>query len=171
MGYEIAEQYNWDLPEYIIYPAGGGTGLIGIWKAFKELKQMGIIKGPLSKMVAVQSTVCAPIYKAVMDSINWKDNFIPKVSIANGLAVPFPFGMDLILSVLKESNGRVCVVAENEILENIKEIGSVEGMILSPEGAATWQAVKQLVEEKIIQSSDRILILNTGIGYKYFENL
>jgi threonine synthase len=171
MGYEIAEQFQWDLPEYIVYPAGGGTGLIGIWKAFKELKRMGLIKGPLSKMIAVQSSACAPIYEAVIDPVNWKENFIPKASIANGLAVPYPFGMNLIQAVLKESNGRVCVVEENEILESLKEIGSTEGMILSPEGATTWQAVKQLVQDKTIQPSDRVLLLNTGTGYKYFENL
>lgn len=171
MGYEIAEQLNWKLPDIIIYPAGGGTGLIGIWKAFKEMKKMGWIKGKLPKMFAVQSTKCAPIAEAIKDSKNWQTNFIPSATIANGLAVPFPFGMDLMLQVLKESEGGVCMIDDSEIIIGLKEIAKTEGLIISPEGAATWKALNQLCLKGIVKQSENILLLNTGTGYKYFENL
>lgn len=171
MGYEIAEQLDWELPDVIIYPAGGGTGLIGIWKAFKEMIAMGWIKGPLPRMIAVQSKKCAPILHALKDHVNWKNNFTPQPTIANGLAVPFPFGMDMMLQVLKESGGTAIAVEEEEIVDAVKEIARTEGLLISPEGAATWKALQHLQQRKIIDSSETILLLNTGSGYKYLENL
>src|SRR6187200_389038 len=116
MGYEIAEQLNWQLPDVIIYPAGGGTGLIGIWKAFKEMLTMGWIAGPLPRMIATQSKNCAPILYALKDPTNWKSSFTPKATLANGLAVPYPFGMNMILQVLRESGGTAIAVDEEEII-------------------------------------------------------
>jgi len=171
MGYEIAEQLNWQLPDVIIYPAGGGTGLIGIWKAFKEMQLMGWITGPLPRMFAVQSINCAPILHALADPVNWKNNFSPTATKANGLAVPYPFGMDLMLQVLKESGGTACAVEEEQIIAALKEIARTEGLLISPEGAATWQALMQLNEQKIIAKEEKVLLLNTGTGYKYLENL
>jgi threonine synthase len=171
MGYEIAEQLNWQLPDVIIYPAGGGTGLIGIWKAFKEMQLMGWITGPLPKMFAVQSINCAPILHALADPVNWKNNFFPKATHANGLAVPYPFGMDLMLQVLKESGGTACAVKEEQIFGSLKEIAKTEGLLISPEGAATWQALIQLNEKNLIAKDEKVLLLNTGTGYKYLENL
>jgi len=170
MGYEIAEQLNWQLPDVIIYPAGGGTGLIGIWKAFKEMKALGWIKGPLPRMIAVQSEECAPILSAIKDPVNWKNNFMPKPTKANGLAVPFPFGMKLMLKVLKESGGTAIAVSEADIEGAMKEIARTEGMLISPEGAATWKALLQLQKINAIDASERVLLLNTGTGYKYLEN-
>jgi threonine synthase len=170
MGYEIAEQFNWELPDIIIYPAGGGTGLIGIWKAFKEMQKMGWLTGPLPKMIAVQSKNCAPLLHAFKDPVDWKKNFIPKATIANGLAVPYPFGMDMMLKVLKESHGAVVAVDEEEIISGVKEIAKTEGILISPEGAATWKALLYLRRTKKINSSEKILLLNTGSGYKYLEN-
>ncbi|MGI8583143.1 MAG: threonine synthase [Chitinophagaceae bacterium] len=171
MGYEIAEQYNWDLPDVIVYPAGGGTGLIGIWKAFKEMQKLGWITGPLPKMIAVQSKNCAPLLYAFNDPVNWKKNFIPKATIANGLAVPYPFGMNMMLKVLRESGGTVVTVEENEIIFGMKEIAKTEGILIAPEGAATWKALSHLLSTKQINLSDKILLLNTGSGYKYLENI
>ena len=171
MGYEIAEQLNWQLPDVIIYPAGGGTGLIGIWKAFKEMISMGWILKVLPRMIAVQSTQCAPILSALKDRVNWKNNFTPKATIANGLAVPYPFGMDMMLQVLKESGGTAIAVEEKEIVAGVKEIAKTEGIIISPEGAATWKALLQLRDAGIISSSEKILLVNTGSGYKYLDNL
>jgi len=171
MGYEIAEQYSWDLPDVIIYPAGGGTGLIGIWKAFKEMQKMGWIEGPLPKMIAVQSKNCAPIMYALKDAANWKKNFIPLPTIANGLAVPYPFGMNMMLKVLKQSGGTVVTIDEAEIISGVKEIARTEGLLIAPEGAATWKALVHLRRTKQISSSERVLLLNTGSGYKYLENL
>lgn len=170
MGYEIAEQLNWQLPDVIIYPAGGGTGLIGIWKAFKEMKSLGWIREPLPKMIAVQSKNCDPIIHALKDADNWKQHFVPKATIANGLAVPYPFGMDMMLRVLKESGGTAIALEEEDILAAVKEIATTEGLLISPEGAATWKAVKHLVKKGIINSSEKILLLNTGSGYKYMDN-
>lgn len=171
MGYEIAEQMNWQLPDTIIYPAGGGTGLIGIWKAFKEMKAMGWITGPLPKMIAVQSKNCAPIIHAMKDPVNWKNNFIPAATKANGLAVPYPFGMDMILDVLKDSGGTAIAIEEDEIIAGVKEIARTEGLLISPEGAATWKALLQLTRNKKIGMEEKVLLLNTGSGYKYLENL
>lgn len=171
MGYEIAEQLNWQLPDVIIYPAGGGTGLIGIWKAFREMLMMGWIRGPLPRMVAVQSQNCAPVVKAFYDPENWRENFTPSASVASGLVVPFPFGMDMMQQVLHDSEGTAITVSDEEIKSGIKEIASKEGILVSPEGAATWKALLHLRNKKLIDPSDKIVLLNTGSGYKYLENL
>ncbi len=171
MGYEIAEYFNWDLPDFIFYPAGGGTGLIGIWKAFHEMIALGWIKNKLPKMIAVQSSSCAPIQEAYKDSINWKEKFTPESSIANGLAVPYPFGMDLMLNVIKESNGEVCTIEEKKIKETVHIFSKKEGILISPEGAATYMALSQLKNKGTVGKEDRVLLLNTGSGYKYIENV
>jgi threonine synthase len=171
MGYEIAESFNWDLPDFILYPAGGGTGLIGIWKAFQEMIALGWIKNKLPKMIAVQSSSCAPIQEAYKDPLNWKENFTPEVSIANGLAVPYPFGMDLMLNVLKESNGDICTIEEEKIKDIVYLFSKKEGILISPEGAATYMALSQLKNKGIVRKEDRVLLLNTGSGYKYIENV
>lgn len=170
MGYEIAEQLNWQLPDVIIYPAGGGTGLIGIWKAFKEMRSLGWIRGPLPKMIAVQSKNCAPVIEAVADPLNWKTNFIPRATIANGLAVPYPFGMNMMLAVLKESGGAAVAIKDEDIISGVKEIAKMEGLLISPEGAATWKALQHLINTKKINPSEKVLLLNTGSGYKYMDN-
>jgi threonine synthase len=170
MGYEIAEQGNWQLPEAIIYPAGGGTGLIGIWKAFQEMIALGWITGPLPKMFAVQAANCAPVWAARTDPDNWKKTFHPYPSIANGLAVPYPFGMDLMQKVITESGGDVVTVSEKEISEGIGEVAQSEGILLSPEGSAAWKALAILVKKASILPNNRILLLNTGSGYKYLDN-
>lgn len=172
MGYEIAEQMNWQLPDVILYPAGGGTGLIGIWKAFKEMIDMGWIQeGFLPRMIAVQAYNCAPVVRAFYNPTGWKDGFVPAPSIANGLAVPYPFGMDMMQEVLQESKGIAYAVTEEEIIQGVKEIAQTEGMLISPEGAATWKALQHLRRMKIIDDGDKVLLLNTGSGYKYLENL
>ena len=171
MGYEIAESFNWDLPDYIFYPAGGGTGLIGIWKAFQEMIALGWIKNKLPKMIAVQSSSCSPIQEAYKNPIDWKENFTPVASIANGLAVPYPFGMDLMLNVIKESNGEICIIQENEIKKNVFLFSKNEGILISPEGAATYMALVHLKNKGVVCKDDRVLLLNTGSGYKYIENI
>jgi threonine synthase len=171
MGYEIAEQFGWQLPDVILYPAGGGTGLIGIWKAFKEMIDMGWISGPLPKMMAVQSLNCAPVVRAFYDATGWMEDFTPQPSLANGLAVPYPFGMDMMQEVLHESGGMAYAVSEEEIIDGVKEIARMEGMLISPEGAATWKALLHLRRMRLINDGDRIVLLNTGSGYKYLENI
>ena len=171
MGYEIAEQFNWELPDIIIYPAGGGTGLIGIWKAFKEMIALGWIKNKLPKMVAVQTSKCSAIQAAIDDPIHWKDLFKADSSIANGLAVPYPFGMDLILEVIEESKGMVVTIKEEEIKEVVIQFSKTEGILISPEGAATYMAIDTLRNKQLINEDTNVLLLNTGSGYKYLENI
>lgn len=171
MGYEIAEQCNWQLPDVIVYPCGGGTGLIGIWKAFKEMQQMGWIRGTLPRMIAVQAAYCASIEYAIKYPTDWKERFVPTASVANGLAVPFPFAMNMILKVLEESGGETCSITESEIISSVKEIAAEEGMIISPEGAAAWKGVLKMIQAKKIHPSEKILVLNTGSGYKYMNNI
>ncbi len=169
MGYEIAEQCHWKLPDVIIYPAGGGTGLIGIWKAFQEMTKMGWIQAPLPKMMAVQSENCAPLQASIENPGQWKEKFHPQPSIASGLVVPFPFGLDMMKQVIRESGGEVTTVTEKEIREGIKEVAMKEGILLSPEGSATWKAVAHLTRKKVIQETDSVLLLNTASAYKYPE--
>lgn len=172
MGYEIAEQYNWILPDVILYPTGGGTGLIGIWKAFAEMLELGWIDHIPTKMVAVQTTGCDPIVQAhhagLMASTPYKD---PAVTIANGLRVPHAFGHKLILKALKESEGTAVAVSEQEMLSSIIELSQQQGLFVSPEGAAVWHAAKSLKEKGWISSTDQVCLLNTGSAYKYAENL
>lgn len=166
IGFEIAEQCNWQLPDVIIYPTGGGTGLIGMWKAFKELLVLGWITGKLPRMVIVQSKNCAPMMEM------WKhgkitDDFSPLPSIAYGLAVPYPFAKDLMINVIEESNGTVITVSEEQIQSSIEYVASLEGLLLSPEGSSTYVAMKKLIEAEWISEEETVLLFNTGSWYKY----
>lgn len=171
MGYEIAEQLHWELPDVILYPTGGGTGLIGIWKAFREMQQMGWIGHRLPRMVAVQAAQCAPVVQAFANGGVVPVGFAPQPSIANGLAVPYPFGKDLILQVLDESQGTAVAVSEAEILAAVKEVAQTEGILLSPEGAAVWKAALILQQQTWLKPGEKVLLLNTGSGYKYMDNI
>ncbi len=166
MGYEIAEHYNWTLPDVILYPTGGGTGLIGIWKAFQEMLALGWIDGKLPRMVAVQSANCSPLVQAFHKQ---PDQPI-KSSIANGLAVPKAFGKDMIIKTLTDSGGTAIAVSEESIDHGTREIGRKEGINAAPEGGAVWEALKLLTDRGAIDKDEKILLLNTGSGYKYFEN-
>jgi threonine synthase len=171
LGYEIAEQFNWQLPDVIIYPTGGGTGLIGIWKAFHEMIAMGWIAGRLPKMIAVQSQNCDPIVKTWNREIPDCKSYIGNPSVANGLAVPNPFGEQMILQVLEASKGIAIAVKEEEIIKAVKEVSKVQGLLIAPEGAAVWAALLDLLEMGLVKRAEKILLLNTGSGYKYLENL
>lgn len=167
MGYEIAEQLNWQLPDVILYPTGGGTGLIGMWKAFSEMIEMGWIENGMPRLIAIQSDQCQPVVETFMHG---KINSSLKQTIANGLAVPTPFAQPLIQKVLRESSGSAISVSEEEIIRGVKEIASTEGMLVAPEGAALLPALKKLLNAGKIRRGEKILLLNTGSGYKYFEN-
>ena len=171
LGYEIAEQFNWQLPDVIIYPTGGGTGLIGIWKAFKEMIAMGWIENRLPKMIAVQSANCQPIIYSWKGLHTDASSYKGKASLANGLAVPNPFGEDLIMQTLKESGGFALTVTESEMISGVKELAASEGILVAPEGAAVWKGLLKLVDDRFINHDEKILLLNTGSGYKYLENI
>ncbi len=169
LGYEIAEQMNWVLPDVIVYPTGGGTGLIGMWKAFREMIRMGWISAShLPKMIVVQSDLCSPMVDRFWGKQEPKQ---VEMSIANGLSVPKAFGDDLIMKVLEESGGTALTVSEQQIISGLREIAQSEGLIVSPEGAAVWEGTKQLLNQKFISPEDKILTINTGNGFKYFENI
>ncbi len=167
MGYEIAEQLNWQLPNVILYPTGGGTGLIGMWKAFNEMIEMGWIHDEIPRLIAVQSDQCQPVVETFLHG---KISSSLRQTIANGLAVPTPFAQPLIQKVLRESSGFAISVSEEEIIGAVKEIASSEGMLVAPEGAALLPALKKLLASGGIDREEKILLLNTGSGYKYFEN-
>ena len=172
MGYEIAEQFNWQLPDVIIYPAGGGTGLIGIWKAFQEMKALGWISQIPTRMVCVQVTGCSPIVDAFEKGLTvGLPVEKPEETIANGLRVPAPFGDKWMLRVLKESNGTAIRINDAEMLEGIHEVAHTEGVFVAPEGAATWMALKKLLADGWISKTETVVLINTGSAYKYIENL
>jgi len=171
MGFELAEQFNWNLPEVILYPAGGGTGLIGMWKAFAELLELGWIKNKKPRMIAVQSTGCEPITRAFNSGKAESEFFENAQTIAAGLRVPKAFGDALILAALRESGGVAISVTDKEIMEAIREVASVEGIFMCPEGAATWAALKRLKEQGEVKPQDRIVLFNTAAGLKYPEVL
>jgi len=170
MGYELAEQMNWELPDVILYPTGGGTGLIGMWKAFQEMKKMSWINCEFPRMIAVQAESCKPVVEALYGSSK-EVSRIESHSIAYGLNVPKPFALRLIQQVLNDSNGLALAVSEQEILNATFEINAGEGLQIAPEGGALAPALKKLMAEKKIQETDRVLLLNTGAGTKYLQDV
>ena len=171
MGFEIAEQFNWTLPDVILYPTGGGTGLIGIWKAFDELEQLGWIDSKRPRMVAVQSKSCNGIVKAFHDGQLSSEFIDGGFTVANGLRVPKPYGDKIILRILRQSNGNALSVTDAEMITALKEIAKYEGMLIAPEGAALWHAFKQLKASGWIKQQETVVMINTGSGYKYLENI
>ena len=169
MGYEIAEQMNWILPDVIIYPTGGGTGLIGMWKAFDEMEKLGWIGSKRPRMVTVQSTGCAPMVKAFHDKKEFAEKWEGAKTIADGLRVPAAVGDFLILRALRESNGTAIAVDDKEILEGSNSIGRNEGIFAAPEGGATHAALKKLVASGGISKNDTVVLFNTGSGHKYMH--
>jgi threonine synthase len=162
---------DWTLPDVILYPTGGGTGIIGIWKAFNELEQLGWIGSKRPRMVAVQSDSCNGIYTAFHqkeERSSYKDNGF---TVANGLRVPKPYADKVILQVLRESNGNSVSVSDVDILSALSELAAHEGLLAAPEGAALWHAYKELNQWDWIKKGETVLLLNTGSGYKYFDNI
>jgi threonine synthase len=171
MGFEIAEQFNWQLPDVIFYPTGGGTGLIGIWKAFDEMEQAGWIDECRPRMVAVQAESCNGIVEAFHAGLTESGFVDHGFTIANGLRVPKPFADRVILKVLKLSNGNALTISDAEMSAALKQIAKHEGMLIAPEGAALWQAYLKLKATGWVQPGEKVLLINTGNGYKYLENL
>lgn len=171
LGYEIAEQLGWDVPDVILYPTGGGTGLIGIWKAFGELEKLGWIGRKRPRMVAVQSNRSDGIYTAFHQREMRSAFKDAGFTIANGLRVPKPYADKVILDVLRNSQGNAVSVSDPDILAALKELASHEGLLVAPEGAALWHAYKQLSKSGWIKDGEQVLLINTGSGYKYLENI
>ncbi len=172
MGYELAETFGWELPDVIIYPTGGGTGLVGMWKAFAELEALGWLeKSKRPRMVSVQAEGCAPVVAAFERGAMFCDFWLNAHTLASGLRVPKSFADHLILKDLRESHGTAIAVSDEAILEAQKQLASQEGLFASPEGAATLAAAKQLARTGWIQPEERVVLFNTGSGLKYLDHL
>jgi threonine synthase len=169
MGYEIAEQLNWHLPDVIIYPTGGGTGLIGMWKAFGELEELGWIGAERPRMVSVQASGCAPIVKAFDENKPSAEPWQDAQTVASGLRVPQAVGDFLMLQAIRASRGTALSVSDNDMLAEIKSVGKAEGIFFCPEGAACVAALRRLVENKWIKPDDEVVIFNTAAGLKYLD--
>jgi threonine synthase len=169
MGYELWEQFGGMLPDVILYPTGGGVGLIGMCKAFDEMQEMGWIGAERPRMVAVQAQGCAPIAKAWEAQRTSAEFFPHAATVASGLRVPGPLGDFLILRMLRETNGTALTVTDDEMLQAGKELASLEGIFAAPEGAATVSAVRKLAASGWIKPHETVVLFNTGTGYKYAE--
>jgi threonine synthase len=170
MGYELAEQFDWELPDVILYPTGGGTGLIGMWKAFAEMEEMGWLGSKRPRMVTVQAAGCAPIVKAFEEGKRFADEFPNARTTASGLRVPKAIGDFLILDALRASGGTAVAVTDEELLAAAREIGAAEGLFVAPEGAACLPALRKLLDAGEVKREERVVIFNTGAGVKYLES-
>jgi threonine synthase len=170
MGYELAEAFHWELPDVIIYPTGGGTGLVGMWKAFDELEKLGWLKNTKRpRMVSVQADGCAPVVKAFQVQASFCDFWTGAQTVASGLRVPKSFADHLILQDLYDSEGIAVAVSDEAILESQKYLASQEGIFAAPEGAATLAALNELIKQNWVYPSERIVLFNTGSGLKYLK--
>ncbi|MDQ0252864.1 threonine synthase [Evansella vedderi] len=172
MGLEICEQLNWEVPDVILYPTGGGVGIIGIFKALKELMALGWIeKGKLPKLVAVQAEECAPIVKAFQEKKAASDFWPDSKTKAFGINVPKALGDFLVLEAIYETEGYAIAISDEDLLKEQQLVAQKEGAFICPEGAATFAAVRKLKEQGWLKSEDRVLCLNTGMGIKYPETV
>src|SRR6266566_450104 len=169
LGYELAEQLDWQLPDVILYPTGGGTGLIGMWKAFEEMDALGWIGKKRPRMVAVQATGCAPIVRAFESGDSAAAEFPNAHTCASGLRVPKAIGDFLILDILRQSGGGAVAVDDEEMIRVTREVGSSEGLFVSPEGAACFAALKSLSATSKIAPDELVVIFNTASGIKYLD--
>ncbi len=169
MGYEVAEQMDWELPDAIFYPTGGGVGLIGMWKAFDEMEKLGWIGSRRPKMVAVQAEGCQPVVRAWQENERHSRFFENARTLAAGLRVPKPLGDFLVLDAVRASGGTAIAVSDDEILDAGVKLASEEGIYAAPEGAACVAALEKLLASGFLKSSDRIVLYNTGTGLKYPE--
>jgi threonine synthase len=167
MGLELAEQFGWALPEVIFYPTGGGTGLIGMWKAFDELARLGWLHGPKPRLVAVQAAGCAPIVRAFEQGADHADPWPDAYTVAGGIRVPQAIGDTLILDAVRSSGGFALAVSDEDILDARCRVAHSDGLLLCPEGAATFAAYRRALEEARIDPSDRVVLFNCGNGLKY----
>jgi threonine synthase len=169
LGYEITEQLNWELPDVILYPTGGGTGLIGMWKAFDEMEKLRWIGGRRPRMFSVQASGCAPIVRAFEAGEKFAAEFPNAHTAASGLRVPKAIGDFLMLRILRDSNGGTIAIDDDEMIRAVREVGSKEGLFVAPEGAACFAALKRLRASGKIDIGARVVIFNTGSGIKYLD--
>ena len=171
MGYELAEQLGWTLPDVVIYPTGGGTGLIGMWKAFAEMEHMGWIDGKRPRMISVQAAGCAPIVRAFEQGDEAAEMWQDAQTIASGLRVPGAVGDFLMLRALRDSGGTAVAVSDDELIAHSHIMAAHTGIFPAPEGGATLAALIKLKEQGLVDADERVVLFNTGSGYKYLEAL
>jgi threonine synthase len=170
MGYELVEQLGWKYPDAVIYPAGGGVGLIGMWKAFGELEELGWVQpGKRPRMIAVQSAGCAPIVRAFENGASASEAWQNAATFAAGLRVPKAYGDYIMLEILRESGGTAVAVPDDQILASLKDWARNEGIYLSPEGATATSAYESLIGSGFLKPADRVVVFNTGSGVKYTD--
>ena len=167
MGYEIAEQMQWDLPDAILYPTGGGTGLVGMVKAFRELQELGWTGPRMPRLIAVQVRGCAPVVRAFEQGAARAEPWAEAHTVASGLRVPSPFADTLILDAVRSTGGTAIAVSEEEMLDAMWELSEHEGCFACPEGGATVAALRQLLSSGEVKRRDRVVIYDTGSGLKY----
>jgi threonine synthase len=172
MAYELGEQLGWQFPEWIVYPTGGGTGMVGMWKAFDEMERIGWKTSTARpRMVAVQAEHCAPIVRAFEEGAERSQMWQHARTIADGLRVPKAVGDFLVLRAVRESGGTALSVTDTEMVNAMREMGALEGISAAPEGGAAWQALKMLVAEKRVRPNDTVVLFNTGGALKYLDVL
>jgi len=170
MGYEVAEQLGWRLPDAILYPTGGGVGLIGMWKAFAEMEELGWIEtGKRPKMISIQASGCAPIIKALHEEQEASEMWQNAHTLAAGLRVPKAYGDFIILDIIRASGGTAVAVHDDAIMDGVKELAENEGIFAAPEGGAAMAAYPELLKTGFLKVSDEVVLFNTGSGYKYLD--
>ena len=169
MGYEIAEQFDWVLPGAILYPCGGGVGIIGMWKAFEEMEALGWISAKRPKMIAVQASGCPPIVRAFEEGAPQSAFFENAQTLASGLRVPKALGDFLVLEAVRKSGGTAIAVSDEKILDGVSELAAAEGIFVAPEGGACVAACRKLLASGFLSPADRVVIYNTGSGLKYID--
>jgi threonine synthase len=169
LGYEMAEQFRWQLPDVILYPTGGGTGLVGMWKAFNEMEQMGWITSRRPRMVAVQAVGCCPIVAAFESGERFASPHLNASTLASGLRVPKAIGDFLILDAIRESHGIALSITDAEMIQAVRDVGAAEGLFVAPESGACCAAAGKLARSGWIRPDETTVIFNTGTGIKYLE--
>jgi threonine synthase len=171
MGYELAESFGWELPDAILYPTGGGTGLIGMWKAFDEMEALGWLGAARKRpqMISVQAAGCAPIPRAFERGEKVSEKWENATTYASGLRVPKAYADDLILAAVRQSGGTALAVTDDEMRAACDEIGAFEGLFVAPEGGAVWAAAKKLAASGRLDAHSRVVLFNTGTGFKYLS--
>jgi threonine synthase len=169
MGYELVEQLGWEYPDAVFYPTGGGVGMIGMWKAFEEMEQLGWVRGRRPKMIVVQAAGCAPVVRAFNQGQPTCEAWQNAHTAASGLRVPKPYGDYILLDILRQSAGTAVALSDDTIFASLKDWASREGLLLSPEGAAATAAYDHLITTGFLNKSDRVVLFNTGSGNKYTD--
>ena len=171
MGYEIVEQLGFKVPDVIVYPTGGGTGIVGIWKALDEMERLGWIGSERPRMVCVQAEGCAPLVTAFDKGEEFADPFPNPETLAAGMRVPAAIGDFLVIRAVRESGGHALTVSDDEMVAGMVEMARTEGVFAAPEGGATLAALRKLIERKMVEPDERVVLLVTGNGHKYLDML